>query len=153
MSFIDNVKKWFKTGDYPTQAQFYQKFEWLRWKDEEIKMNEVEGLIDVLNTVISLDNIRGLFSDSFYLESDGTYLLPGGTIITGIVIDPAVTSEISIGSTQGGGEYMAAIPLQANTFNSISTIIPARTEQLVHFSGIISPTLIIILKNTVTIQA
>lgn len=153
MAFIDTVKQWFKTGDYPTQAQFYAKFAMLRWKDEKIPAADVEGLVNVLNTIVSLDNVRGMYADSFILEGDGTYLLPRGTIITGIIIDPKVDSDISIGRTSGGWEHMTETPLTANTWNSISTLIPGRTEQLVYFTGITSPTLIIILKNSIQLPA
>ncbi|MCD8440742.1 hypothetical protein [Tenacibaculum finnmarkense] len=48
MAFIDNVKPWFKTYLKPTQAQFYRFFEFIRWKDEEIPVNDVSGLNNLL---------------------------------------------------------------------------------------------------------
>lgn len=49
MPNIDTVKTWFETGDYPTQAQFEQFFEWIRWKDDLIEINEVRDLVESLN--------------------------------------------------------------------------------------------------------
>lgn len=48
MAFIDTVKAWFNSGDEPTQAQFFQKFAWLRWKDEKVPTADVDGLNDLL---------------------------------------------------------------------------------------------------------
>ncbi|WP_233860983.1 hypothetical protein [Tenacibaculum piscium] len=48
MAFIDNVKPWFKTYLKPTQAQFYRFFEFIRWKDEKIPVNDIAGLNNLL---------------------------------------------------------------------------------------------------------
>jgi hypothetical protein len=44
MANKDTSKQWFNTGDYPTEAQFAQVFEWLRWKDEALATGDVTGL-------------------------------------------------------------------------------------------------------------
>ncbi|MEX6627580.1 hypothetical protein [Tenacibaculum salmonis] len=48
MAFKDTVKNWFKTGLKPTQQQFYSFFDAIRWKDENIPANQVEGLNNLL---------------------------------------------------------------------------------------------------------
>ncbi|WBX72884.1 hypothetical protein PG913_08200 [Tenacibaculum pacificus] len=48
MAFKDTVKNWFKTGLKPTQQQFYSFFDAIRWKDENIPANLVEGLNNLL---------------------------------------------------------------------------------------------------------
>lgn len=53
----ETSKQWFETGDFPTQAQFYQVFDWLRWKDEGISVADVANLQNILNTLqVSLNN-------------------------------------------------------------------------------------------------
>lgn len=47
----DTSKQWFETGDYPTQAQFYQVFDWLRWKDEGITITDVAALQGILDSI------------------------------------------------------------------------------------------------------
>ncbi len=42
------VKNWFKTGDKPTQTQFWRLFDALRFKDEKVPVNEVEGIDELL---------------------------------------------------------------------------------------------------------
>lgn len=49
MAHQDTVKNWFKTGLKPTQAQFWAKFSFLRWKDEKIPVADIEGIEDILN--------------------------------------------------------------------------------------------------------
>ncbi|WP_163401400.1 hypothetical protein [Flavobacterium fluviatile] len=49
MAYIDTVKEWFKTGLKPTQAQFWAKFGYLRWKDEKIPVEDIQGIEEILN--------------------------------------------------------------------------------------------------------
>lgn len=51
MPFKEDAKQWFETGDYPTQAQFAQVFEWLRWKDEQQAISTITGLANMLNNL------------------------------------------------------------------------------------------------------
>lgn len=48
MAFKDTVKEWFKTGLKPTQAQFYSKFDFLRWKDEKIPITDIDDIENIL---------------------------------------------------------------------------------------------------------
>ncbi len=50
MGFKDNAKAWFKKGMKPTEIQFSQVFNWLRWKDETILTSEVNQLDGILAT-------------------------------------------------------------------------------------------------------
>ena len=49
MANKDTSKQWFETGDFPTQVQFAQVFEWLRWKDEALGIGDITGLTAALN--------------------------------------------------------------------------------------------------------
>lgn len=50
---LNTIKNWFKTGLFPTQAQFWSAFESFWHKDEAIPMNSVDGLGDALNSKAS----------------------------------------------------------------------------------------------------
>lgn len=59
MANIDSVKPWFETGDFPTQAQFYQWMDWLRWKDETIAFSDLSpALQDIINGMATTEMIR-----------------------------------------------------------------------------------------------
>jgi hypothetical protein len=49
MSFLNTVKQWFQTGDFPTEAQFAQLFDYLRFKDQKVAVADVDGLVDLIN--------------------------------------------------------------------------------------------------------
>lgn len=51
MANKDNAKQWFQTGDYPTQEQFYQVFDWVRWKDEGISIADIANLQNIINSL------------------------------------------------------------------------------------------------------
>ncbi|MCG8883893.1 hypothetical protein G1L02_12095 [Tenacibaculum finnmarkense] len=48
MKHQENVKKWFETHDKPSQKQFYNFFKWIRWIDENISVQDIEGLNKLL---------------------------------------------------------------------------------------------------------
>jgi len=64
MAFIDTVKGWFKTKDKPTQTQFYSLFNWLRWKDEQIPINEVENLNSLLTAKAERATVNAHIADN-----------------------------------------------------------------------------------------
>lgn len=49
MAYKDDAKLWFQTGDYPTQEQCYTVFDWLRWKDENIPVEDIIQLQEILD--------------------------------------------------------------------------------------------------------
>lgn len=44
----ETVKKWFETGDKPTQTQFYNLFDSIWFKNEKIPSNNIDGLNQIL---------------------------------------------------------------------------------------------------------
>ncbi|MEG1842425.1 MAG: hypothetical protein RR221_06895 [Alistipes sp.] len=50
---IDQLKRYFKKGAYPTEAQFVDVFDSLRHKDDGIAINDVDKLADQLNSKYS----------------------------------------------------------------------------------------------------
>ncbi len=83
MANKDTSKLWFETGDFPTEAQFAQVFEWLRWKDESLAISDMPGLQEVLNT---LANPKETF------VTDGgvlAYQVPIGFLLEKIIVFPA----------------------------------------------------------------
>ncbi|MBL0144946.1 MAG: hypothetical protein IPP48_03470 [Chitinophagaceae bacterium] len=94
MANKDTVKQWFETGDLPTQAQFYQKFDWLRWQDEKIVFADLSPELQAHITAIS-----GV------LEFDGavhSWTFPAGTLIDRVVVIDATDINFSMGTTLGG---------------------------------------------------
>ena len=89
MAFQDQVKAWFITGAFPTQAQFWQKFAWHRWKDEPIDITEVTGLQSILN---QLSQPMQEFTKQGAGAVDFTYLLPAGFCLEKIIIFPGFDS-------------------------------------------------------------
>lgn len=52
MGYQDTIKPHFQTGDFPTQVQFYQMFDYLRWKDELIDIPDLSpAIITILNSL------------------------------------------------------------------------------------------------------
>lgn len=48
----DTIKQYFETGDYPSQVQFYQMFDWLRWIDVLISESDLDApLVAKINAI------------------------------------------------------------------------------------------------------
>lgn len=99
MAHIDTVKPWFETGDFPTQAQFYQLFEWLRFRDQAIPMNEVSGLIDALNALaLPLETY-------ITVDAEHSYNIPAGYALEQVWLVPVTNCTpyiTSVGSSEEG---------------------------------------------------
>lgn len=85
MANKDTSKTWFQTGDFPTQAQFWQVFDWLRWKDENLTIAEVVGLAEILNSFGS-----GAEAFTVGVGWDNRYNIPIGYVLEKIVVVPVV---------------------------------------------------------------
>lgn len=103
MPFKDDVKQWFETGDFPTQAQFYQKFEWLRWKDEKIAAGDLS--VELLNIINSFARLITLLPGVYEADIRRGTLLEKFLLID-YTLGQALT--VSIGITPGGTELVNA---------------------------------------------
>jgi len=89
MANVDTAKTWFETGDKPTQAQFHQLLAWLRFKDQPITMDDIQGLTTSLG--LKLDKaIFNAFEQGQKLEVNGDteYVIPPGYILEKIIVIP-----------------------------------------------------------------
>ena len=110
MPFKDDVKQWFETGDFPTQAQFYQKFEWLRWKDEKIAAGDLT--VELLNIINSFARLITLPPGVYQTD------IRRGTLLEKFLLFDYTVGQlltVSIGITPGGTELVNNEPI--NTAN------------------------------------
>lgn len=106
MANKDTAKQWFETGDFPTQTQFEQTLEWLRWKDEKIAFAdltpELQAQITANNSVIEFD------------DSVSSWTFPAHTLIVRVWCMANVDHTFSMGTTFGGTQIFDNVELPAN---------------------------------------
>lgn len=98
----DSVKPWFETGDYPTQAQFYQMFDWLRWTDQLIGVGD---LTDELINIINNANQRKITLGAGII----LWAAAAGTLIEKYLIKDTGAGQavtVRIGTTVGGNDIL-----------------------------------------------
>jgi hypothetical protein len=145
MAFIDNVKQWFKTGDFPDQPQFYQKFAWLRWKDEPIAISEVTELQDILNNI---NGAVGGVKQFASLSGNGYVQVPAACEIRKIILYAADTNEVvNVGITELGAEIEGQITLIGGTKYRIIQNFDLPENGRIYFSGVTSLINIVIYKD------
>lgn len=148
MAYKDTVKPWFETGDYPTQVQFWQTFDWLRWKDELLQIPDVQGLQALVNSIITLATVKANYAQLLTLISDGNFGMDAGLIITGIIVDAPNDFVLNVGSDPGGTDIINAMPITGGTPEPVTLLIYAKAARTIYFSGINASTDFILLKNS-----
>lgn len=84
----------------------------------------------------------------FTLVQDGLTILPAGTIISAIIVDCAVDTVLNIGTTAGGNDLAANLPITGGNPEPVSMLIYAKAARTVYFSGIVASTQFILIKNS-----
>lgn len=121
----ESAKSWFETGDYPTQAQFAQLFEWLLFKDEGIAMADVAGLVAALAGKVDIASFNALTArlvpTVLNITANATFNLPMGLGLAEIGFLATSTMTIRIGTTNGGQEIMEDVELSAGSYLEYQT--------------------------------
>lgn len=106
MAYKEDIKPYFETGDYPTQTQFYEFLDKIRWKDEKI------GSSDLTTELLAIINS---FGRTVVLPiTTYSYLAKAGTLIEKFVLSEWPNAHaagpwvftIRIGLTPGGNELI-----------------------------------------------
>jgi hypothetical protein len=98
MSQRDTSKQWFQEFDMPSESQFSQLLDYLRFKDESLEITEVNGLQDALNGIAG-NNLKTLVSNGSVEISGGA-----GRCLEYIIIHVVNPITLKIGTTPGGDE-------------------------------------------------
>lgn len=153
MGYIDDAKQWFKTRLKPTQNQFWQTFQWLRWKDEKLPMSDVTDLITTLNQKADI-GVTGVNKPiGIALTGDGFIDIPEGLLIDFIIITPTGDITPLFGTTPAGYDFFqASEPIVANTDYLLTVSKTIRATTRLYITGITSPTVILIYTRTLSYQ-
>lgn len=119
MANKDTSKGWFETGDYPTQIQFHQVFDWLRWGDVLIGPDdltpELLALINSYGRTVQLPDgtvqytaRAGTLIEKFFLGEQPDTLHVGAVLLY----------TFRIGLTPGGDELLADTVVDIDDPNS-----------------------------------
>lgn len=99
----------------------------------------VGGRFWVLITAEQIDPLR------FSLDADGSIIIPAGKVATMIIITPvAQTNGLKVGTSGGGNEILMDQDIAANEDYPISTVVVARANKTLYFTGIADTTAILV---------
>jgi hypothetical protein len=108
MANRDTAKSWFERGDKPTQAQFAQVFEWLRWKDEAIENAPDASKLDKI--------IFDAFEQGqlvAFPAGDSSFALDANYLLEKVIVLPPIDALVKIGDTVGGEEICPEVEVKA----------------------------------------
>jgi hypothetical protein len=111
MANKDTAKQWFVRKAKPTQAQFWQVLDWLRWKDEPVGIGDIDGLTEALQSKADASALAGISNNPQAVtqrdfDADGSYTLQAGNLLESIVILIGSDSLVKIGSVAGTDDIM-----------------------------------------------
>lgn len=152
MAYFDTVIQWFKSRMKPTEAQFRQTFEWLRWKDEKIPISEISDLTGILEELANTES-TGVFKPiAVLLSGDGYFDFPAGLMLDKMLVKPTDASEPFFGLTEGGGElYTPGDAIPAGKYYPITVdLIADGASVRIWLSHITSPHIILIYTRTLS---
>ena len=109
MNSIDTIKQYFQTDDRPTQAQFYEFFESIFWRD------------------------TGLAEKSVFATA-GTIVIPAEIMLETIVFWTDTNQNLKVGDTAGSNEY-EDVELTANVPYSLNLGLFSIAGQTIHLTG------------------
>ncbi len=110
----DTAKQWFQTGDKPTQAQFEQLLDWLRFGDEGITIADVADLVNQLQAKASAAALVAFEQgERIAYNGNGIYVLPAGYLLDELLIILPAPVAIKIGTTALGDEIQPEIEMAA----------------------------------------
>jgi hypothetical protein len=150
----NTLKQWFETGDFPTQEQFADLIDSMfNHIDDDVQINDIQGLIDVLNEKASTADLQNIITNSsskqeIIMNADGPYNLLAGLLLNKVIVIPSQNlPAFKIGFTVGGDEIMQAVDLAANVPTPITVDVYADVITAIHFSGVANNTQLILYKQ------
>lgn len=107
MANKDTAKQWFETGDKPTQAQFWQVFDWLRWTDEAIGMDQITGLSTALLAKVNTADYQG---NCIAYDADATFVIPGGYLLEKVIPYYGANGDMKVSTVLMGDADEVEVP-------------------------------------------
>lgn len=140
---INQLKQWFQTGLFPVQQQFWDWLDSFRHKDDAIALNDVTGLVDILNSK------QDVLSPNVILLAAGVdhWDVPAGTMIEKIWFQLTTDAAISVGKTIGANDVYEEGANVANGEILLTGDRPFREAATIYFNGIQKDTITIIYKR------
>lgn len=146
MAHIDTAKQWFETGDLPTQEQFYWVFERLRWTDQPIPINNVTGLLQILNQLATPVEV-------FTTSGNLVYTLPAGFILEKIIVVPVSDCDVTVenNGTLDPGDIVKEVPVSASTGSVLAVdLLAVNASREINISGQPNGSTVTIIKRKIT---
>lgn len=107
MANKDTAKQWFETGDKPTQAQFWQVFDWLRWADVAIGMDQITGLETALLAKVNKSDYEG---NCIAYNADATYTIPAGYLLEKLIPYYGANGDMKASTVLMGDAEIVEVP-------------------------------------------
>jgi len=141
---IEQLKQWFETGDYPTQAQFWDWLDSFIHKDDQLTVDNIQNLTTILSQKAEASALL-LITPVLLPQNTTQWVAPAGTLIEGIVFMTSGSKNIKVGTSPEGEEIIFLQEITAKAIFRPDFI--CDTETNIYFSGVGSNTIIKILRR------
>jgi hypothetical protein len=137
---INQLKQWFKTGDKPTQQQFYDWLDSFRHRSETVAISEVDELPTVLQNKADVVTVNYLLP-VMLPYNEFAWKASAGTLIEKILIISDVDLIVNIGTSNEGNEIAEGVEVN-HGYGIVTVDYFIRTDTTIYFTGVTSNTII-----------
>lgn len=131
------VKQFFQTGDYPTETQFYQLFDNIVFKDEQMPITHITALQQTLQDLLAAFPLQPL---ELTISANGTVTIPAGYAVYFAYVKSATVQTIRFGTTNGADDLVGDFDNVANKSCPIVFNFAADNGDVIYISGISAST-------------
>lgn len=140
MGYIDTVKGWFVSKAKPSQSQYHTLFDYLRFKDQPISMNEVQSLLTILQSKLDVSVYEAtsvsLSIQEVSFDGDGVIVIAPGYLFEKCIVLPSIDTVLKIGLTVGGEEIFPELGVSSLGEVVIIEKYSAFASRTFYFSGL-----------------
>ncbi len=141
---IEQLKQWFETGDYPTQAQFWDWLDSFIHKDDQLTVENIQSLSTILSQKAQASALQ-LITPVLLPQNTTQWIAPAGTLIEGIMFITNGSKNIKVGISPEGEEIIFLQEINTKAIFRPDFICDIATT--IYFSGVGSNTIIKILRR------
>lgn len=147
MASRDIVKPYFETGDKPTQAQFYQFFDLVRFLDDPIALNQVTSLVTALGLKADKSDFEGQL---IAYDAQATYVIPAGYLLEKMIVFYGAPGNMYLSlNAYGDTDIAEMLDVQAGWNNSFVLDLFAEADTNLYIDGIPAGSKIVFIKRKI----
>jgi hypothetical protein len=145
---VEQLKRYFETGDYPTQQQFWNVLESFIPKNSQLTVDNIQGLLQILQGKADISMLGAFRLPVILPPGVSSWECPGDMLIEKVRLKKADNDPITltIGTTANTDDILKAQYLETGN-GIVGYDFPIDEPTTIYFNGVTASTKIIIYRR------